>query len=148
MLDEARLKQLSPLGRRFREAFRARLQAVAHSEVLSDRYELVIPAAHPDVGELRVYDDGDELTICLGPHHRHVPSFHEGPLEGAKLDEAVESAVQDIEDVLEHRTILRVTRRNGQITSTSTYPIDHDGVSPTTDADKEYVWKGPRLRAV
>jgi hypothetical protein len=147
MLDDKYLSQLSPLARRFRDGFRARLR-VAHSEEFTDRFELVIPAAHPDVGELRVRDDGDELTISLGPHHWHVPSFHEGTLDGAGLEAAVESAVQSIEDVLEHRTILRVTRRNGQITSTTTYAVNHEGISPPTDADREFVWRGPRLRAV
>jgi hypothetical protein len=146
MLDQSCLGQLSQLARLFRERFHARLQTVVHEEHFTDRYELVIRAAHPDVGELRVRDDGDELTISLGPHHWHVPSFHEGELVGSMLDDVVEGAVQKIEDVLLHRTILRVSWRNGQIRSTMTYSVNHEGVAPVAEWEKDYVWRGPRIR--
>ena len=44
----------SELARAFRALFLAELGSVPHVEDLSDPYQLVIPPAHADVGELRI----------------------------------------------------------------------------------------------
>ncbi|MHC9539942.1 MAG: hypothetical protein AB9903_10520 [Vulcanimicrobiota bacterium] len=34
----------------------------------------VFPAAHPEVGDLTIYDDGEEATVCIGTitHGHHL----------------------------------------------------------------------------
>jgi len=144
MSAEQILEKASPLARRFRALFVERLGHLGYTEEFSDRYELAIAAPHPDVGELRVRDDGDELTISLGPHHWHVPEYmFDGETEARRPDLAAEAAVEDVRGVVEGRTVLRVARRNGRIGSTMTY--DPDAHVPPLAADEtEYTWTGPR----
>jgi hypothetical protein len=147
MLSNEQLNRISPLARHFREQFSREFAQVAYVEEFTDRYELAIPPAHPEVGELRVRDDGDELTISVGPHHWHVPLYlYEDAPEPERARLAAGAAVDGVRDVLEERTILRVTHRGGHLASTQSYSVDHPGVRPPTAEDKEYTWTGPRAR--
>ena len=149
MLDDRLFAQLSPLARRFRAEFAEQLSHVVHVETFTDRYELVIPAAHDEVGPLHVRDDGDELTISVGAHHWHVPLYmYEDDPEDERVALAAAMAVTNVRDVLEHRTILRITRSGWRIASTMSYNIDYEDVSPATANDREYVWSGPRVRGL
>ena len=147
MLDANQLARLSPLARRFRMLFVELLPEVAHSETFTDHYELVIQAAHEEVGPLHVRDDADELTISVGAHHWHVPLYmYEEAPEPERIAQAAERAVTDVRNVLQHRTVLRVTRRDGHIVRTMSYSIDYLGVEPAAAGDSEYLWRGPRVR--
>jgi hypothetical protein len=145
MLTNRQLQQLSPLAQRFRERFTEELGQLVYAEEFTDRYELAIPPAHPEVGELRVRDDGDELTISVGPHHWHVPlDLYQDAPETQRVPLAADAAVEGVRDVLQERTILRYTRRDGKITSTESYHADYARVRPPTVDDNEYTWRGPR----
>jgi hypothetical protein len=124
------------------------LRDVTYEEHCNEQYELVIPAAHSDVGDLRVLDDGEELTLSLGAHHHwHVALYRyadEPPGDRVRL--TADDAVESIRSVLEHRTILRLTLRDGRVISSSTYQIDYAGVRPATADEIEYCWRGPRVR--
>lgn len=147
MLNSEQLAGLSPLGRAFRDRFLHELASVPHAEQITDRYELVIPPAHPSVGELRVWDDGDELTIALGEHiHRHVRlCMYDDAAEAGRPALAAATTVDDIRRVLEGRTGLRITRRHGRVVSSTTYDPEQCTIAPATRDDSEYVWDGPRL---
>ena len=147
MLNDEQLAGLSPLGREFRNRFLRELPSVPHSEQITNRYELVIPPAHPSVGELRVWDDGDELTIGLGEHHHwHVPLYmYDDAAEARRPELAAATAVDDIRRVLEGRTVLRVTRRAGKVVSSTTYDPERSTIAPPTRDDTEYLWDGPRV---
>ena len=145
MLDGDQLASLSPLAQQFRSMLTGQLAGVTHTEEFTDRYELVIAPVHPDVGELRVRDDGDELTVSVGLHHWHVPVYlYEEKPEDRRIVLAAESAVDGVRDLLEGRTVLRITRRRGQVVHTTSYSIDYADISPAGPDDTEYLWTGPR----
>lgn len=139
------LGRASPLARRFRNLFVERLGHLPYAEEYTNRYELSVPAPHPDLGELRVRDDGDELTISVGPHHWHVALDrfdHASP--GRQVDLAAEAAVGDVQRLVEGRTVLRVQRRDGRVGATMGYDIGHPHIGPPGEDEVEYLWTGPR----
>jgi hypothetical protein len=58
------------------------------------------PAAHPEVGDLRIDDDGDELTITVGEltHGHFSPRDYETPSE-KKEEEVIERVVKFLDEV-------------------------------------------------
>ena len=148
MLTEQQLASLSPLAQAFRARFRAELGHVAHTETFTNRYELAIPPAHPDVGVLRVYDDHEELTLGLGEHHHwHVSLYHfDSEPPETRVAATADAAVESVRALLEHRTILRLSRRQGRVTGSTTYAVDYAEMPPPGPEDSEYVWAGPRVR--
>ena len=145
MSTEEIFERASPLARRFRGMFAERLGHLQYFEEYTNRYELFVPAAHPDVGELRVRDDGDELTISVGPHHWHVPLDHfDDVTPDARVELAAGVAVGDVQRLVEGRTVLRVQRHGSRIGSTMEYDIDHPHIRPLAVDEVEYLWTGPR----
>jgi len=139
------LKRASPLARQFRALFVARLGHLPYAEEYTNRYELSVPAPHPDLRELRVRDDGDELTISVGPHHWHVPldDFQDAPAD-RRVELAADAAVGDVQRLVEGRTVLRVQRRGGRVGATMEYDIEHPHIPPPRPDEVEYLWTGPR----
>src|SRR6185312_1213278 len=146
MLSDKQLAPLSPLARAFRILFLADLGSVPHAETFTDRYELTIPAADPSVGEICVWDDEDELTIHLGEHHHwHVPLYmYADESQATRPALAAATAIKDIRNVLEGRTVLRVRRHEGRVVSSTTYDRTAAKVVPPSPEDSEYLWTGPR----
>lgn len=145
-LDEREMARLSPVARSFRLRFAEQLSHVAHREEFTDRFEFVIPPADPEVGELRVWDDGDELTISVGEtHHWHVLlDRFDDQLQERRPDLLARAAVREIQAFLEGRTILRLTRRNGRMMSSMIYDPERARVRPPTNDDTDYLWTGRR----
>jgi len=147
VLKDDQLALLSPLARAFRDRFASELGHVPYEESFNDRYELVIPAAHPSVGALWVWDDGDELTIGLGVHHHwHVSLYmYAEEREADRLALAAAGAVESVRDVFEGRTVLRVRRRLGKLVSSTTYLLANAEIAAPSPDDTEYLWDGPRV---
>jgi hypothetical protein len=138
----------SELARAFRALFLAELGSVPHVEDLSDPYQLVIPPAHADVGELRIRDECDELTIYLGAHHHwHIPlyMFEDSP-EDQRVNVAARAALESVGRVLEGSTILRLTYRGATVVSSTTYTPEQS-MEPLSPSEVEFVWTGPRERS-
>jgi hypothetical protein len=96
----------------------------------------VIQAIHPDVGDVEIYDDGEELTIGLGNFtHAHVGSGEESK------DKVVEFAVDLLRDLFSDTLVLWGSHsgaggyyRKGQASSLAKR-LSKGGTS--------YVWSGP-----
>lgn len=144
MLTEYELSQLGPLGRLFRERLLRANMNIVFKESVHDGYSITIPAVHPEVGDLSVRDDGEELTIDLGVHHWHVSSWL-FPADGneQQAQKIVSAAIDAVQDVLADKIIVRVRRSNGQVTSTMSYTPDYERRFPLQPGEHEYCWTGP-----
>src|SRR5688572_6451889 len=118
-LNDDNLESTSPLARRFRAMFLEQFTHLEYVERFTNRYELSIPAPCPELGQLRVRDDGDELTVCIGPHHWHnsLDSF-DGESARRQLELVAEATINDIRSVVDGRTAISVRQRGGVIGST------------------------------
>ena len=146
MTDSGDVGSVSPLMREFCQRFATAFPTLAYTEVFSEQLEIRIPPKHPDVGALCVRDDGDELTMLLGPHHHwHLPTtfFDDSPSE-LRADLTAQWAVDQIRALLEDRLVLRVRWNDGKVRSSTTYAVDHPSMKPASGEEREYVWSGPR----
>jgi len=95
------------------------------------------------VGDLRVRDDIEDLTISVGPHHWHVSlsRFDQEPQE-QQVIRAADEAFDDVRAVLADETIIRLRRTDGRIASTMSYGLDYDHRWPLRSDETEYLWSG------
>jgi len=62
------------------------------------------PAVHPEVGDLRIDDDGDELTISVGQlTHGHFTPGNCGRPAHEKEEEVIERVLQFLDEVFHDR---------------------------------------------
>jgi hypothetical protein len=92
----------------------------------------IFPAAHPEVGNLVIYDDGCEATVCVG----EITHYHFNPYQSLtqeELDKVVtESVLRFLEELFSDKVILsRIagggggrTESNEQITSVPSHGRD------------------------
>ena len=73
-----------------RQQFTDRALRVEHSL----RLRIVFPAAHPEVGDVIIWDDGSEATVEVGSMHGHFNPYN-SQLSDAEVAEAVTEAVID-----------------------------------------------------
>lgn len=72
------------------------------------------PAAHPEVGDLRIYDDVDEFTIEVGAlTHGHFTSYDDGVSPDANEARIVASVVEFLESVFADRVEFFAAERMG-----------------------------------
>lgn len=69
-----------------------------------------IRAQHEAVGDITIYDDGDELTIDIGrKHHSHVSCYNYDRFpEAERLDMAARAAAQFVHDFMCDRVCIAV----------------------------------------
>ncbi len=82
----------------------------------TDRLEVVFPAKHPDVGEIHVSLDGDEITVGIGTfYHAHFETYLDDtmPKEEAEA-QAVSDALRFIQDFIQDKTVLSLIFRGNQ----------------------------------
>lgn len=98
----------------------------------------VFPAVHPEVGEVAIYDDEQELTIVYG----NFTHCHYGPWqfsENATVRDVVESVLSDIDDLFSNRLIMWGSHeRAGGI-----FRVGEESTSLWEPGDKRFVWSGP-----
>jgi hypothetical protein len=97
----------------------------------------VFPAVHPEVGDIAIYDDGDELTLVAGRFsHAHYADYDDAHTPEEKATIAAEQVVAFLEEIFEDRVVLWGTHEGG------------GGWYPRTDTNRaqasgRYVWSGP-----
>jgi hypothetical protein len=99
----------------------------------------VFPAAHPKVGDLQIYDDGDELTVVLGRFtHGHFSNYDERLTNDQKAAEIAEAIVAFLEQLFADEVILWGSHEGGG-------GWCHAGIErdPLPGWESEYVWSGP-----
>lgn len=104
---------------------------------------VVFPCEHPDVGDVEIRDDGDEVTVVLGNFtHTHIGCYDEGVTDSERVERICDSVIYLLEDLFADRIELygshvgaggfrrRDENRRGLISK---------GISGT----KSFVWSGP-----
>ena len=118
----------------------------------------VIPAKHEAVGDLTVFDDGDELTIDIGyKHHLHFScdNYDEHP-ESERLSVVARDAAVFVHDILCDRVCITVDYVGEDLVSSSDFYIDESNacssvvrgivaLTPTTGErrSERFLWSGP-----
>lgn len=102
----------------------------------------VFPAKHPSVGELTIWDDGDEVTVSIGEiTHGHFNLF-DPDLTQDQIDEEVTSEVLDFLDDMFADKYLLWKSRDGR--SGGWQHLDYMDKPLERRTDAEYfVWSGP-----
>ena len=99
----------------------------------------VFPAIHPEVGDVQIYDDGDELTLVAGNFtHGHFSNYDNTLLPEQKAEEIVQDVLNFLEALFADRVVLWGSHER----SGGWYFRGGDGSAWATDANK-YIWSGP-----
>ncbi len=103
------------------------------------------PPAHPEVGELKIFDDGDELTVEIS----EITHGHFSSMDIATTQEDVEQAIAEnvvafIEDLFKDKYILWRTNRRGFGGWEHVDSISEDGRLTFAEDDAIlFTWSGP-----
>jgi len=99
----------------------------------------IFPAAHPDVGDVVVSDDGDEITVTVGSiSHGHFNAFDLSP------DQAAQRIAEDVADFIESLFAGRVLLWKNRQGSSGGWDTVAEGETPTRRANVfNYLWTGP-----
>ena len=120
-LSDAEYDQLDQLSRVFIDGFRTRFPAVTADEQFTDRLEVTVAAAVPEVGPLRIMLDGDEITIFVGDWtHCHFSVFMSA---AGAVTEVCTHALDFVADLLADRVVIWAYSENGRRRRDGTYPL-------------------------
>jgi len=113
--------------------------------------EIVIGAAHPAVGDLRISRDGPEAIVEIGSiTHGHFASYEEGLSLAAASSSVIESLVDFIADVVSDRVLFwrakgggaggwRVFNSEADMSNLGTT----EGVAGASFEAERFLWSGP-----
>jgi len=98
-------------------------------------------AAHPDVGDLEIYDDDDELTIAVGrlTHGHFSPSNYAAPQDAREV-EVIERVMAFLEEVFSDQVEFWSSDKAG-----GWHPRGEAPIVPRPKA-RRYTWSGPLER--
>jgi hypothetical protein len=96
------------------------------------------PAAHPEVGDLRIDDDDDELTISVGQltHGHFTPKKYHLPSQ-EKEEDLIERVMEFLDQVFDDRIEFWTDRKAGGWHARGGEPV---GQWPNR---RRFVWSGP-----
>ena len=98
---------------------------------------MIFPAKHPDVGDVQIYDDGDEVTLIAGNFtHGHFSNHDDISLE--KREQEIAEVVADFLDRLFADQVVLWGSQQG----IGGWRVVEPG-SDRIPKDSEYVWSGP-----
>jgi hypothetical protein len=103
----------------------------------------VFPAIHPEVGDIEISDDGDELTVVVGKFtHSHFDSHEQGISDGERAERICRSVLQFLDDLLADRIEMFGTHLRGG--GTRLRADEGRGIfSKIFFGRRTYVWSGP-----
>jgi hypothetical protein len=103
----------------------------------------VFPAMHSDIGDISIYDDGDELTVVFGNFtHSHFGNYEEKLSEAEKERQIAEEMVELLEDIFQDKILFYGSHQGGG----GWQGIEGKSrgfISKTFAGQKSYVWSGP-----
>ena len=95
---------------------------------------------HPEVGEVRIEEDGNELILCIGDiTHGHFGSYEEGLSEQEHFEIIAESVVEFLAGLFSDEYYLFSSERSGGWTRFDMVKTS-DMTSPNV---RWYKWSGP-----
>ena len=102
----------------------------------------VFPAAHPEVGDVTIYDDGDEAILHIGDiSHGHFGSDDPNRTGAVAAQAVTEQIVEFLNDLFADRVLLWKQPGNG---AGGWYLLDYNDSSAFMGADAlTFVWSGP-----
>ena len=103
----------------------------------------IFPAAHGEVGDLQIWDDGDEATIYIGSiTHGHFDSDDRTLAEANSARCISDEVVEFLELLFADRVLIHKSRTDG---SDGWEVFDSDDFSDArlNVTDRTYVWSGP-----
>jgi hypothetical protein len=99
---------------------------------------IAFPAIHPDVGDLEIYDDGDELTVVAGKFtHGHFSNYDDALSMEQKAAQISDEVATFLEELFADRIVLW-----GSHEGAGGWHKRGERAASQNDA-KEYVWSGP-----
>ena len=100
-----------------------------------------IQAAHPDVGDVLIYDDEDEATVFVGDiTHNHYNPYDE-TLSQEQVDNAVtEDVIEFLEALFRDKILMWKTGRGG---GGSTHIEHEENIDKIVENNKAFLWSGP-----
>jgi hypothetical protein len=115
-----------------------------------------IAAKDHRVGDLNIYDDGDELTVDLGTkHHTHISAYnYDHAPEADRLGMVAQDAAEFVNDVMRDRIIITVRFNGDRCIGSSHYYVEENRHGSTIlsgladmllsgDRTETYLWSGP-----
>jgi len=96
------------------------------------------PAAHPEVGDLRIDDDGDELTISVGQlTHGHFSSGNDQRTAHEREEELIERVLEFLDEIFHERVEFWTAGKSG-----GWHPRGGNPLAPLPNM-RRFVWSGP-----
>jgi len=106
----------------------------------------VFPAAHPEVGDVVIWDEGCEATLAIGSlTHSHFNPYDESLSDRETAERVTEEVVEFLNALFSDRVVI-YTRKGGQIGGW-TYTTDSTKKPNIPDDARVYVWLGPSQKA-
>ncbi len=104
--------------------------------------QVVFSAAHSEVGDLVVQDDGDEVTLFLGRFtHCHIGNYDDG-LKVAEREERIsDEVIRFLEEIFADQVEFWGNHRGGN--SRERKPKPRSLLSKLMFGSRTYVWSGP-----
>ena len=102
----------------------------------------VFPAAHPEVGDLTIWDHGDEATVAIGKiTHGHFNPYDNSLTPEESAQRVTEEVIEFLNDLFADKVLLHKSR-DGR--SGGWRLLDDDTSNSRIDADDlAYLWSGP-----
>jgi hypothetical protein len=102
----------------------------------------VFPAAHSEVGDVVIWDDGDEATVLIGEiTHAHFNPYDETLSEQEVAQRVTSEVVEFLSDLFGDRLLLWRSRHGG---SGGCFLISEDNPYVRLRGDElTYLWSGP-----
>jgi hypothetical protein len=97
------------------------------------------PAAHPEVGDLRIDDDGNELTISVGRlTHGHFSPTNYQPVAHEEEEKIIERSIRFLDEVFNDEIEFWVADKK----MGGWHPRGTEPLVPRPDM-RRFVWSGP-----
>jgi hypothetical protein len=100
----------------------------------------VFPGIHAGIRRVAIYDDGDELTVCVDDlTHGHFAEYGEELSESERAGRIVEAVAEFLDDLFADRVVVWGQHNTGG----GWYTRDLSGAAGVQGVP-EFVWSGPR----
>jgi len=112
---------------------------------MSPEARAIFPCVHPEVGDIEIHDDGDELTVYAGNFtHGHFSNYDEKLPKEQKAEQITEDVVAFLNNLFADQIILWGSHSGGGGWSKREEPDKLSFLSKIFTAHKkQYVWSGP-----
>ncbi|MFH1009932.1 MAG: hypothetical protein V1784_01695 [bacterium] len=163
-LEESHIAGYNTLARQFVGELHRALPNMTYAAKLEQTLEIRFAAKNPEVGDLWVVIEPDEITVCIGRYfHSHCwPNRGKGDSQEQAEAVAIKEAIELIRGVFEDKIVMELCYRGTRLVWTSLRPLSRDVWSHEVEIDsappwtalfhwlmgrkkttKCYVWSGP-----